>query len=105
MQLISKLLGVEFNSIWQRHKRRLMRRIAAWTIGIIAVIAAMILIAKHANQPFDAEIRLNETSFHNAQLPPLQDATVTMTLDNEEKVGTVSALDSCLSFTNIPHRL
>lgn len=105
VQLISKLLGVEFNSIWQRHKRRLMRRIAAWTIGIIAVIVAMVLIAKHANQPFDAEIRLNETSFHNAQLPPLQDATVTMTLDNEEKVGTVSALDSCLSFTNIPHRL
>ena len=35
----------------------------------------------------------------------MQDATGTMTLDNEEKVGTVSALDSCLSFTNIPHRL
>ena len=105
VQMISKLLGVEFDAIWQRHKRLLMRKALAWVLGSVVIIAAMIGIWKYANQPFDAEIKLNEISFHNAQLPPLQDATVTMTLDNEEKVGTVSALDSGLSFTNIPHRL
>lgn len=105
VQLISKMLGVEFDSIWQRHKRLLINKAVAWTVGIALVVVAMISIAKHANQPFDAEIKLVETSFHNDQLPPMRDAKVTMTLDNEEKDGVVSALDSNWIFANIPHRL
>lgn len=105
VQLISKLLGVEFDAIWQRHKRLLIQKALAWALGSVMVIAAMIGIWKYANQPFDAEIRLNEASFHNDQLPPLEDAKVIMTLDNEEKNGIVSAMDSCLVFTNIPRRL
>ena len=32
-QLISKLLGVEFDTIWQRHKRQLTRKALVWFIG------------------------------------------------------------------------
>ena len=105
VQLISKLLGVEFDTIWRRHKRLLIRRITVWTLGSVAVITAMINIGKNANQPFNVQIRLRETSFHNDQLPPLKDAKVTMILDNEEKSGIVGSLDSNLVFANIPHRL
>ena len=103
VQLISKLLGVEFDSIWQRHKRLLVRRIVAWSIGSLAVIGALIGVWR-ANQPFDASVRLEEASLHNEQLPPLHDATVTLTLANETKTDTVSALDETFTFTNIPHR-
>ena len=59
---------------------------------------------RKANQPFDAEIRLSEVSAHNAQLPPLHDAAVTLTLDNEIKIDTIASLDAPISFSNIPHR-
>ena len=103
VQLISKLLGVEFDSIWQRHKRMLIRKTIFWTVGIIAVMAALIGVWK-ANQPFDMDMHLEETSVHNDQLPPLANAVVTMTLDNETKSDTIRSLGSTLTFTNIPHR-
>ena len=42
VQLITKLLGVEFDSIWQRHKRLLRQKIAAWTVGLIVVLAVFV---------------------------------------------------------------
>lgn len=103
VQLVSKLLGVEFDAIWQRHRRRLVQKAAAWVVGFLAVIGAIIWVWK-ANQPFNAEIRLNEASVHNSQLPPLQNAIVTLTLDNETKNDTLISLDNNLFFNNIPHR-
>ena len=103
VQLISKLLGVEFDAIWQRHKRLMARKAILWTIGAIAIIAAMLGIWK-ANQNFDAEIHLNEASVHNSNLPPLKDAVVTLRLDNETKSDIICSLDTCIVFSNIPHR-
>jgi hypothetical protein len=103
VQLISKLLGVEFDAIWQRHKRALTRKVVAWTLGGVAVICALVAVWR-ANQPEDIVIRLDEASVHNDQLPPLKDAIITMTLKNETKTDTIVSLDNSLTFTNIPHR-
>lgn len=103
VQLISKLLGVEFDSIWQRHKRRLIRNIALWTIGIIAVVAALIFVWR-TNQPFDTKISLNEASVHNDQLPSFDSAVLKISLDNEEKIGKLLNLEEGFVFNNIPHR-
>ncbi len=103
VQLISKLLGVEFDAIWQRHKRQLVQKAIAWTIGILMVLASLFYVW-HTNQPVDVTMRLHETSVHNDQLPPLKDAVVTMTLDNETKTDTIHSMDASALFTNIPHR-
>ena len=102
VQLISKLLGVEFDAIWQRHRRLLIQKAIAWAIGILAVLAALISVWL-ANQPVNVEVRLNEASVHNPNLPPLQDAVVTLTLDNETKTDTIHSLDASTVFKNIPH--
>jgi hypothetical protein len=102
-QLVSKMLGVEFDAIWQRHKRRLIKRAIAWVLGAVAVLAALIWVWM-ANQPFDARVSLNEASVHNEQLPPLCNAVVTLTLDNESKVDTIQDTSLQALFTNIPHR-
>lgn len=102
-QLISKLLGVEFDTIWQRHKRRLIRRTVIWTIGILAVLITLFAVWK-MNQPIDVQTRLHEASSHNDALPPLKDAVVTITLDNETKVDTLKTMDASAIFANIPHR-
>ena len=103
VQLISKLLGVEFDAIWQRHRRQLRRKNAAWTVGSIAILCAILMVWRN-NQPFDVEIRLNEASLHNDNLPPLENAVVTMRLDNEIKSDTLRSLDDRIVFSNIPHR-
>lgn len=103
VQLVSKLLGVEFDAIWQRHKRILIQRAIAWCLGIVAVVAALWAVWA-ANQPFDATVHLNEASVHNEELPPMHDAVVTLTLDNETKTDTIRSAGECGEFTNIPHR-
>ena len=105
VQLISKLLGIEFDTIWQRHKRLMVRKAILWTIGIIAIIATMFGIWK-VNQNFDAEIHLNEASVYNSNLPSLKDAVVTLRLDDKTKPlrDTIRSLDTCIIFNNIPHR-
>lgn len=103
VQLVSKLLGVEFDAIWQRHKRILIQRAIAWCLGIVAVVAALWAVWA-ANQPFDATVHLNEASVHNEELPPMHDAVVTLTLDNETKTDTIRSIGECGEFTNIPHR-
>lgn len=103
VQLISKLLGVEFDAIWQRHKRLLVQKMIAWAVGIVIVCAALAGVWK-TNQPIDVEVRLNEVSVHNPNLPPLEDAVVTMALDNETKTDTIRSLDEETVFTNVPHR-
>lgn len=103
VQLISKLLGVEFDTIWQRHKRMLVQKIEACTIGVIAVVCALLGVWR-ANQPEDVVVRLNEASVHNDRLPKLRNAIVTLSLKNEIKSDTILGIDSCLTFSNIPHR-
>lgn len=102
VQLVSKLLGVEFDTIWQRHKRQLIRKAVAWTAGFIAVLFALVFVWR-ANQPVGINLRLNESTVHNESLPPLKDAVVTMFLDNETKNDTMHSLGDNLIFNNIPH--
>jgi len=103
VQLVSKLLGVEFDAIWQRHKRLLIQKLMAWAVGISCVFAVLAGVWI-TNQPVDVEVRLNEASVHNPNLPQLKNAVVTLTLDNETKKDTIPSLEASTVFTNIPHK-
>ena len=102
IQLITKLLGVEFDSIWQRHRRLLRQKITTWCLGVFAVFATLVGVGI-TSQPINVEVSLNETTTHNKHLPPLKDAIVTLCLDNETKTDTLSSLDNKALFANIPH--
>ena len=103
VQLISKLLNVEFDSIWQRHKRRLIEKIITWLLGILVVFTSLLYVWR-MNRPVDVSIALKEVSLVNDNLPPLRGAVVTMSLDNEEKTDTIGNLSSQALFSNIPHK-
>lgn len=102
VQLITKLLCVEFDSILKRHRRMLIEKLLAWCIGIFVIFSAIIGVWL-ANQPVDVTISLKETSMHNNDLPPLRNAIITLVLDNETKTDTLSSLDGKALFNNIPH--
>lgn len=103
VQLITKLLGVEFDTIWQRHRRLLIEKTIAWAIGFFVVLTALGYVWM-TNQPIDVNAHLREKSAHNELLPPLKDAIVTISLDNETKTDTIATLDDNATFTNVPHR-
>ena len=101
-QLISKLLGVDFDAIWKRHRRLLLQKAVAWAVGILAVLMSLLGVWL-MSRPFTTEVRLNEASAQNPNLPLLKNAVVTMTLDGEMKRDTIRSLDSTITFTHIPH--
>lgn len=104
VQLISKLLGIEFDNIWKRHRRLLIQKISAWILGILLMLS-LIVQSYIANKPIEVKVDLNELSAHNENLPPLKDAIVTLILDNEIKTDTVNAMNDSAVFKNIPNRM
>ena len=103
VQLITKLLGVEFDNIWQRHRRLLIRQVVTWILGVVAILISLVVVW-HYNQPVDIQLSLQEQSIKNQNLPPLHDAIVTLTLDKETKIDTISSLSDKGRFLYIPHR-
>lgn len=101
VQLITKLLGVEYDSVWQRHKRSLIGQVVAWVIGCIAVVAALIGVWI-GNQPMDVKVSLQEKSIHNSLLPSMKDAVVSITLGEEKKTDTVATLNDVAEFLQVP---
>lgn len=103
VQLISKLLNVEFDTIWKRHRRQRRIKALAWAVGAIGMLAVLLGVW-HNSQPVDVTLRVKETSVHNDNLPPLKDAVVTLALDNKTETDTLHAMDGQLVFRNIPHK-
>lgn len=101
VQLITTLLGVEFDSIWKRHRRLLVRKFMTGAVLFVAVLVSLLAIWA-AGQPVDVEVNLDETSMHNPNLPPLKDAVVTIELENEMKSDTVHDISSKARFKNVP---
>ena len=102
VQLVSKLLGVEFDAIWQRHKRLLVKKTIMWIFALFALFS-IVLGIWIKNQPVDVNIKLMESTAINPNLPPMKDAIVTLILDNETKTDTICSIDTPVLFTNIPH--
>ncbi len=102
VQLISKLLGIEFDNIWKRHRRLLAQKITAWVLGIILVLSTLLYTYMY-NKPVDVNFNLKESSVMNDNLPKLKDAIVVLKLGDEEKTDTIHSITETLSFGNIPH--
>lgn len=103
MQLISRLLNLEFEQLWSYQRIRFAERIVAWIVGLIIVLGAISYTA-YINKDIDITTRLRETSFHNEQLPPLKDAVVTILFDKKTEVDTIPSLNESRVFTNVPRR-
>lgn len=103
VQLITKLLGIEFDSIWKRHKRQLLRNCIICFFGILC-FCGMVLLVWNINRPVDISVLLTEGAAPNRELPPLKDATVSIRVANEIKSDTISGMEDEARFLNIPKK-
>ena len=101
IRLMAGILDLGFDSLWNRHRRHHIQKVASGVAAAIAVLALTGWIG-YASQPFDVQIQAFESTVHNPHLPPLKDALVKIHLDNETKQGTLAAINSMLRLTNIP---
>ena len=104
MQVVSRMLNVSFDRIWQRQKRRIIRRTIFSVIGALLVLASLIAVWI-MNQPFDSRVMLYESSPTVEALPPMHNAVVTLTLPDEERTDTICSFDEEVLFRYLPARL
>ena len=104
MQVVSRMLNVSFDRIWQRQKRRLIRRAVFSTVGTLLVLASLITVWI-LNQPFNSRVTLYEATPAVETLPPMHDAVLTLTLPDEERTDTIRSFDSEVLFRYLPARL
>lgn len=101
IQLITKLLGVEFDVLWKRHRRLLIRQTLLGITAALMVIAAIILTII-MYKPVDVKVQLQETTPVNTCLPALHDANITITLNNETKSISIPNINAEGIVANIP---
>lgn len=106
IKCVASIIDMPFENLWdrfgkeQKRKSRLRRFYYIFAVAIASFIGFGVWLY---NQPVDVEVHLNEVSIHNDDLPPLRDAIISITLDNETKTDTIQALDENGLFANIPH--
>ena len=104
MQVVSRMLNVSFDRIWQRQKRRIIRRAVYATIGTLLVLASLIGVWV-INQPFNSRVRLYEATPMVESLPPMHDAVLTLRLPDEERMDTIRSFDDAVLFRYLPAKL
>lgn len=102
IQLITKLLDIEFDTLWNRHRRILRKRIATNLFSFLILIFLCIGI-RITSLPTDVCITFTEES-PKVFLPPINKATISLFLDNEIKYDTIHSFTENAKFNNIPHR-
>ena len=104
IQIVSRMLDVNYDQLWNRQRRRIITRVIVSTLLSILFVCAMALMW-FFNQPFETQVSLSETSVHNANLPALHDAVVTLSLADETKTDTLKSIDGIGHFRNLPARM
>lgn len=104
MQIVSRMLGVSFDKIWQRQKRRIIRRTVLSILASLLVLAALLCVWL-LNQPFNSRLTLYEATPAVEALPPMHDAVVTLTLPDDERTDTIAGFDDEALFRYLPAKL
>lgn len=104
VQLITKLLGIEFDTLWQRHRRMFIQQVCASVIALLCVCCA-IALAYRASRPVEVKVALHELTPRNTHLPALKNARVWIDIPGEVKDTVFADVDQAITFVNIPSEL
>jgi hypothetical protein len=102
VKVIAKLLNLDVDTLWQRHKRRMLKqRILKSALALL--IAAMMAGVRAYYQPFDIRLTLNETGAHNENLGfPTKNGEITIIFNNDKDTLTseITSLNDTITFQN-----
>lgn len=101
IRIIAGMLDLNFDLLWNRHRRYFFQKVISFFSLIIIFIIAL-GSTWYINQTIDVQMKVHATSMLNAHLPPLKNALITIRLDNETKQDTLNNTTDTLHFNNIP---
>lgn len=104
VQLVTKLLGIEFDTIWQRHKRCIAKRCMI-AISLVAIVMITIISVWNTSRSIDISVMLKENTLPNDNLPQLSDAEIILTAEDYTRSARVTSIDDVVVFTNVPRSL
>lgn len=101
IRVVSKMLAVDFDTLWKRNKRqKLISRMIMVALLLIFIIS--IGYVWRANQPFDLVLSISEQSQNKAL--PFTDGVVEIELENDTLRRSVVDIESPIEFKNIPSK-
>lgn len=103
IQIITKLLGVDFDHLWNRHKRLIRNRRCLIAFGAI-LIALVVYLAAHLNAPIDIALEFQESGIPPSALPSIGHVSYTVQIGDDIKTGTTEALSTKVLLQNIPRK-
>lgn len=102
VQLITKLLDVEFDLIWRRHVRLMLGHILIQLCGAVLIAGSLYAMYLY-NRPVEVSVSV-ECSPVVVSLPSFGHAVVQLSLDNEYKTDTLKSSGGKVNFPNIPRK-
>lgn len=106
LHCVSTILIRDFNQLWDRFKIEQKKRKRNIAISIVSIIIAFILAIVATivlTQPVDVKVKLNEVSVHNDNLPKLENAIVTMAIEDYSNTDTVACIDDYAILDKVPY--
>jgi hypothetical protein len=105
IRIVTSLLNVSFDSLWQRQKRRIIRNFLTGILSGLLFIMTLIGVSVYQykiNQPFNVHISLKENTFHNTNLP-FENGRIRLCYDKDTLVSKpINSYSEQISFNNIP---
>ena len=103
LMVIARMLGLEFENLWNREQQRKRRRRMAIAAMITAVVLAL-AATWHFSRSVDVDIVLQEQEPVNVYLPESNDAQLVLSLKNEDKTADSLLVGDTVRLKNIPRR-
>ena len=103
LMVVARILQLDFDGLLLRDQQRRRRR-TILSIFLSLVVFAALFVTWRLSQTVDVSVCVEETTEHNALLPPCADIAMCMFLENEQKTDTLASLNDTMVFRNIPPR-
>jgi hypothetical protein len=101
VDIVASMLGVRFDTMWNRYRRYRRRQLIALTVAALMMVGAFVMLWKMM-QPIDVSLSVDEATPVNSAFPPCQNIVVRMYLDDEQKTDTLASVGDTAWMHNIP---
>lgn len=104
MQVVSRMLDVNYDQLWNRRRRQIIRQTVFSILSVILVIG-LLIATWLLNRPQDIQMTLTPVGIQNTNLPAAYEAEVILHLEQEDVPLTLTNENPSGTYFDIPARL
>lgn len=104
IQLVTKLLGIEFDTVWQRHRKQLIFQLVSYVFILVFFILSLLLVW-NINQPQTVSITLVDRTSYNNNLPPFENGIIKIQVGDSIQTYLFQNITQTIHIPNVPFKL